>query len=182
MATIEQFRLDRFITLFFFRPLQRFKPRKKGVQIPILMYHSISNDPEPGVRPYYKLCTSPRRLQEHMAFLKDAGYQVIPLSLAVGLLCAGEHEAQSTEFLEDTKIRDEAYATGYQASDLHSETVLSGSHALPVNGPFVVLTFDDGYRDFYTTAWPILSQFGFTATVFIATAFVGGSFKKRDCL
>jgi peptidoglycan/xylan/chitin deacetylase (PgdA/CDA1 family) len=33
----------------------------------------------------------------------------------------------------------------------------------------VVITFDDGYRDFYTDALPILKQCGFTATVFLAT-------------
>ena len=33
----------------------------------------------------------------------------------------------------------------------------------------VVLTFDDGYRDFYTEAFPVLKQCGFTATIFLAT-------------
>jgi len=33
----------------------------------------------------------------------------------------------------------------------------------------VVLTFDDGYRDFYTEAFPVLRQCGFTATLFLAT-------------
>ncbi|MBI4040171.1 polysaccharide deacetylase family protein [Candidatus Daviesbacteria bacterium] len=33
----------------------------------------------------------------------------------------------------------------------------------------IVLTFDDGYIDFYTTAWPILSRFGFHAVSFIPT-------------
>ncbi len=34
----------------------------------------------------------------------------------------------------------------------------------------VVLTFDDGYRDFYENAFPILQEFGFRATVFVITA------------
>lgn len=33
----------------------------------------------------------------------------------------------------------------------------------------VVLTFDDGYRDFYTEAMNILTQCGFSATIFLAT-------------
>ena len=33
----------------------------------------------------------------------------------------------------------------------------------------VVLTFDDGYRDFYTEAMDVLKQCGFTATIFLAT-------------
>jgi peptidoglycan/xylan/chitin deacetylase (PgdA/CDA1 family) len=38
----------------------------------------------------------------------------------------------------------------------------------------VVLTFDDGYRDFIEEAYPILRQYGFGATVFIVTQAVGG--------
>lgn len=34
----------------------------------------------------------------------------------------------------------------------------------------VILTFDDGYRDAYTEAFPILQEFGFTATFFVITA------------
>ncbi len=36
----------------------------------------------------------------------------------------------------------------------------------------VILTFDDGYADFYTTALPALQRYGFTATLFITTAFI----------
>ena len=37
----------------------------------------------------------------------------------------------------------------------------------------IVLTFDDGFRNFYTEAFPVLQQHGFTATVFLPTAFIG---------
>lgn len=37
-----------------------------------------------------------------------------------------------------------------------------------------VLTFDDGYRDFYECAYPILREHGFAATVFVVTGQVGG--------
>jgi peptidoglycan/xylan/chitin deacetylase (PgdA/CDA1 family) len=46
----------------------------------------------------------------------------------------------------------------------------------------VVLTFDDGYEDFYTRAMPLLDQYGFTATVFVTTGWVqgaGGQFVGR---
>ena len=43
-----------------------------------------------------------------------------------------------------------------------------------VDDRVVLLTFDDGYRDFLTDAWPLLRAFGFGATLFVATDWVGG--------
>ena len=34
----------------------------------------------------------------------------------------------------------------------------------------VVITFDDGYRDFYTHAFPVLEKHGFTASMFIVSS------------
>jgi peptidoglycan/xylan/chitin deacetylase (PgdA/CDA1 family) len=39
--------------------------------------------------------------------------------------------------------------------------------------PCCLLTFDDGWRDTYTTAYPLLEKFGMPAVVFIATGSVG---------
>ncbi len=44
--------------------------------------------------------------------------------------------------------------------------------ALPSNA--VVITIDDGYRDFYTSAFPILKSRGIPATVFLVTEFLDG--------
>ena len=46
----------------------------------------------------------------------------------------------------------------------------------------VVLTFDDGFADFYTEALPVLRRFGWTATLYISTAYVSGTsrFLQRE--
>src|SRR3990170_2672732 len=39
----------------------------------------------------------------------------------------------------------------------------------------IALTFDDGYEDNYTNAYPVLKQYGVPATIFLITGFVGSS-------
>lgn len=53
---------------------------------------------------------------------------------------------------------------------------LTGAQALPAKS--VVITIDDGYRSTYDIAYPILKQYGFPATLFLYTDFVGA----RDAL
>jgi len=43
------------------------------------------------------------------------------------------------------------------------------SEGLPLPDKPIVLTFDDGYSDHYVTAFPLLREFGMTATFFIIT-------------
>jgi len=66
---------------------------------------------------------------------------------------------------------------GYRTLGLHE---LTNKHP---DGKCVVITFDDGYSDFYSEAFPLLQKYGFRATVFLTTAFMGGeSFKGKQCL
>ena len=45
----------------------------------------------------------------------------------------------------------------------------------PLPGRRVMLTFDDGYADFATPAWPLLREHGFGALLFVVAGEVGGS-------
>ena len=52
------------------------------------------------------------------------------------------------------------------------------SSALPANP--VVITVDDGHRDFYATAYPILREFAFPAIMYLPTAFMDGAWLWFD--
>ncbi len=65
-------------------------------------------------------------------------------------------------------LRDSGYHP-ITAGDLHA--YLRGARGLPSKP--VILTFDDGYADFYTTALPILRAHDFRATAYVVSGFVG---------
>jgi peptidoglycan/xylan/chitin deacetylase (PgdA/CDA1 family) len=138
-------RLDRFATLYLANPLERLGTNKKGC-IPILMYHSISDDPESGIHPYYRTITTPAVFTEHMAYLQENGYSTI--------------------------------SPGEAAKRLTNEVTTHSSKA-------VVITFDDGFLDFYTHGFPVLQRHGFRAIVYLPTAYIGASrtsFKGKGCM
>ncbi len=59
---------------------------------------------------------------------------------------------------------------GYEPISLESLVMyLQTGHPLPRKP--VVLTFDDGFRDQYTTAYPLLRKYGFVGTFFVITRF-----------
>jgi len=62
------------------------------------------------------------------------------------------------------------HAKGYKVLDLGAAICSMGSGT--TNEKRAVITFDDGYRDFYRNAYPTLKKFGFTATVFLPTGFI----------
>ena len=112
-------RLDRLATLYVARPLQRLISASQR-SIPILMYHSIADEDESGVHPYYRTATSPAMFATQMASLHAAGVRAIGLAEAMDRV---EGKLPSTE-------------------------------------KYVVITFDDGYQNFYTDAIPILTRYG----------------------
>jgi peptidoglycan/xylan/chitin deacetylase (PgdA/CDA1 family) len=63
---------------------------------------------------------------------------------------------------------------GFHVISLHEAVMAIKNHSgLPLRP--VVLTFDDGYQDFFTAAVPILRSHGFTATSFVITGRMGWS-------
>ncbi|MDR3543364.1 MAG: polysaccharide deacetylase family protein [Desulfosporosinus sp.] len=74
-----------------------------------------------------------------------------------------QFEAQMA-YLQDNGYQSVTLDQFYQA-EYHGGT-------LPAK-PFVI-TFDDGYVDNYTTAFPVLKKYGFTATVFMVSSYING--------
>ena len=73
---------------------------------------------------------------------------------------------------------------GYAGLRLSEAAHLVESKRLP-RAKTVVITFDDGYDDFRTHAFPLLQQAGFPASMYLPTAHIGRSvrrFKDRDCM
>jgi peptidoglycan/xylan/chitin deacetylase (PgdA/CDA1 family) len=65
-------------------------------------------------------------------------------------------------------LADNGYTT-LTMREVHA--ILAGSMPLPPKP--IALTFDDGYRDFYTAAWPVLKQYNFKATNYVVTTAIG---------
>jgi peptidoglycan/xylan/chitin deacetylase (PgdA/CDA1 family)/2-polyprenyl-3-methyl-5-hydroxy-6-metoxy-1,4-benzoquinol methylase len=61
---------------------------------------------------------------------------------------------------------------GYESIGIEKACALIAGGRPPA-GRYVVLTFDDAYEDFAEVAWPLVRAYGFSATVFVPTAFVG---------
>ena len=167
----------------------------KGPRIAILMYHSISK-PERGKRihPYYETCTSPGVFAQHIKFLHDNNYAVISLDEAVTLLSSSRFMSHASE--SEPHVSRFTFHVSRHNTHFSREPSQSGILNRPdglnrpkgPDKPYVVLTFDDGFRDFYTHAAPILKRYGFTASVFLPTAFIAEEkesrkkFKDKDCL
>lgn len=97
--------------------------------IPILLYHSVSDNPSPDAA----LCSvTPAALVRQLSYLADQGYEAMTVSQ---LACALRGMSKLTERL-------------------------------------VVITFDDGFADFYTTALPALEKCGFAATLYVTTGHI----------
>jgi peptidoglycan/xylan/chitin deacetylase (PgdA/CDA1 family) len=98
--------------------------------VPILMYHYVSELPPDADRLRRDLTVLPEEFAAQLQYLADAGYH--PISL----------------------------------TDLY--LYLTQGYPLPESP--IVLTFDDGYRDAYEVVFPLLLDYGFTATFFVLSS------------
>lgn len=127
----------RTILAIFFIIFLLFLPKTAlAINVPILTYHYIANNPNPKDKARDALSVPPDKFEAQMDYLAKNGYTPITLDTLYGIF-----NKQTT-----------------------------------VPGRPIVLTFDDGYIDFYSTAFPILRRFNFHAVEFIPTGLIGGSY------
>ena len=108
-------------------PTETYPPPPDAVNVPILMYHYISDLP-PDADIYRRdLTVTPERFEAQLAYLRDQGYETVTLA------------------------------------DVY--TTLTTGKPLPARP--IVLTFDDGYKDAYTHAFPLLQAYGFIGEFFV---------------
>ena len=91
--------------------------------IPVLMYHSISTDPQNS------LCVSEKDFNAQMEWLSSQNFHALTVDQLYNALATGASVPEKP----------------------------------------ILITFDDGYKDNYTAAWPILQKYGFVGTFFIIT-------------
>ena len=114
------------------KPAEVVPPGRSPVRVPILMYHYIRVNPDPGDRLGFNLSVTPADFRLQMDWLYDNDYHPVDFD------------------------------------DLRA--YLFGNQSLPSRP--VVLTFDDGYRDMYTTAFPILRVHQFKGVSYVVSGFL----------
>jgi len=72
-------RLDRLMTLYVSSPLRRLFAGVGGNLVPILSYHSVSENLFGYSHPYYQINTSPTVFMEQMKWLRNKGYWTLDL-------------------------------------------------------------------------------------------------------
>ncbi|HEY4027095.1 MAG TPA: polysaccharide deacetylase family protein [Candidatus Dormibacteraeota bacterium] len=114
------------------QPVAVVPPGRSQVHVPILMYHYIRTNPDPGDRIGYNLSVTLADFERQMDWLAANGYHPIDF--------------------------DDLRAYLLARADLPDRPV--------------ILTFDDGYRDMYTTAYPVLRAHHFKAVSYVVSGFV----------
>jgi peptidoglycan/xylan/chitin deacetylase (PgdA/CDA1 family) len=100
------------------------------------------------------------------------GYQLVPVLVYHNLAAQDKGRLTLAARSFDAQIR-QLHAEGFQALRLADFLAFTtGRRQLPRKS--VLLTFDDGYKSFVQYARPILKDYGYGATLFVYSDFLGG--------
>jgi peptidoglycan/xylan/chitin deacetylase (PgdA/CDA1 family)/nucleoid-associated protein YgaU len=99
------------------------------------------------------------------------GYQLVPVLVYHNISAQEKGKLSIASRTFDAQIR-QLHDEGYQAITLADfRAFTAGRRQLPRKS--VLLTFDDGYKSFVQYARPILKDYGFGATLFVYSDFIG---------
>ena len=118
--------------------------------VPVLMYHYIRINPWPTDTVGFGLSTPPGAFAAQLDYFKSKGYETITLSDL-------KNQIELKKAMEKKK----------------KDPSIKLPHAILLPTKPLVITFDDGYRDAYTAAYPLLKARGMNASDFVITGFVG---------
>jgi peptidoglycan/xylan/chitin deacetylase (PgdA/CDA1 family) len=111
--------------------------------------------------------------EENRGGLTPEGYQIVPVLCYhhFAETCDSSLCTPTSVFEQQMKALKEG---GYSViSTAELSEFLAFRRRIPKKA--VVINLDDGYRSTYEIAYPILKKYGFTATLFIYTSFIGAS-------
>jgi peptidoglycan/xylan/chitin deacetylase (PgdA/CDA1 family) len=111
--------------------------------------------------------------EENRGGLTPEGYQIVPVLCYhhFAETCDSSLCTPTSVFEQHMKfLKEEGYSV---VSTAELAEFLAFRRAIPKKA--VVINLDDGYRSTYDIAYPILKKYGFTATFFIYTSFIGAS-------
>ena len=111
-----------------------------------------------------------------------ASYTAAPGPLTLPILMYHSISAEGPAATGRYRVRPDAFEAQLRYLRDAGFTTLTLGHWLragrlhrPLPARPVVLTFDDGYRDFDANAWPLLQHYGFGALVFLVADLIGDS-------
>lgn len=118
--------------------------------VPVLMYHYIRINPWPTDKVGFGLSTPPNTFAEELDYFKSKGYETITLA----------DLRSQIEFHKALDIRKK-----------NPNYKLPHVKLLPAKP--LIITLDDGYKDAFTEAYPLLKARNMKAVEFVITGFVG---------
>ncbi|MBU1077394.1 MAG: polysaccharide deacetylase family protein [Spirochaetes bacterium] len=106
--------------------------------------------------------------KKEVFLLKDSGGNEV---VKVPILCYHSFDTKGPYSVSGEQFRKQMeylHKNNYNVISL-DDVVLHIKYKIPFKGKVCAITFDDGYRSVYDTAFPILKKYGFSATLFLYT-------------
>lgn len=155
---------------------------KRIIHSPDLIWHQLLQKQEPFFNPNIS-----RKIQREKAtdtYQNHSNENVVTNQLPILLyhrICPATSPATADDSI--TPETFEEHISSLHSAGFYSIRLEDWGVAMLEKKPLprraVLLTFDNGYLDFLTFAWPILRRYGFSATIFIVTDWVE-TLRKRD--